>query len=131
MMGRGRGLGGLAMAIVGTGCVQPLGDWCLYSYSDAGLAALDSEFTCELRSLDDPIPTEVEGCGRFYLLPEANNFASNVKYDRYYDTRDLSLISVMAYIDRDDATWYGRRVACESTCSFGDEESLPLCDGAL
>ena len=81
--------------------------------------------------MDEPIPLEVEECGAFYLLPEANNFASNVKYDRYYATKDLSLVAVMAFIDRDDPSWYGRQVSCESSCSFGEDPSLPLCDEPL
>jgi hypothetical protein len=123
-----RRLAALGMGMGLVGCAQPLTDWCLYSYSEAGIAAMDSEFTCELRPLDEPIPSGVEECGAFYLLPESNNFASNVKYDRYYAIDDLSLMAVMAFIDRDVPSWYGRQVNCESFCSFGDDPTLPLCE---
>ena len=122
---------GLALWVLGaSGCVRPLWDWCLYSYSEEGLASLDDEFSCELQPLDDPIPEEVETCGGLYLLPEPNNFATNVKYDRFYAQNDLGLVAVKAFIDRDEPTWYGRRVNCESTCGFGADPDLPMCEEA-
>jgi hypothetical protein len=103
-------------------CVEPLEQWCWSSDAESGPR-------CEPLTADDA--TLESRCGNFDVASSGGGFSG---MDWYFSARTGELVAVEHWTDTSEgvcgsSTWFGRRVACEPECMYGDTMgTLPACE---
>lgn len=108
-------------------CRRPLDEWCLHESED-----LNAPEECrELRFLDsdgEP-PTNGYRCGDYDLMLDGPDLSGR---DYYFDADSHELVAVRVWTDTNKYCggfefWYGKKIRCDLTCTYGDNSDLPEC----